>query len=475
VSAPLWTSAEADAATGARSTRAWAATGVSIDSRTIAPGELFVALAGENHDGHDHLAAAFAAGAAAALVARVPAGLRPDAPLLLVDDTLAGLRRLGLAARARAGATRIAAITGSVGKTGTKEALARVLGAQARTHAAAASFNNHIGVPLTLARLPRDAAYAAFEIGMNHEGEIDVLVRMVRPHVALVTTVEAAHAGYFLDGVEGVARAKSEIFVAGGETAVLNRDNRFFGFLSERARAAGFARVLGFGADRDAEFRVVDAANEADGSSVTARADGRTLRYRVGAPGRHWVMNSLAVLAAAHALGADLDAAAAALADFAPPKGRGRRHVVAREGGHFVLIDDSYNASPPSMRACFEVLAAIAPGPGGRRVAVLGDMLELGPDAPTLHAGLAPDLVGRGIDLVLTCGPNMARLHEALPAAMRGGHAADSARLLPLVRALVRPGDVVAVKGSLGSRMGPIVEALLANGGANGAPRRAAG
>ena len=310
---------------------------------------------------------------------------------------------------------------------------------------------------------------------MNHPGEIDALVRLVRPHVALVTTVEAVHTEFFADGIEGVARAKAEIFAAGGEAAVLPCDNRFFAFLEDRAREAGFARILGFGAGESAHARVLDARLDATGSDIAAMVGRRAVSYRIAAAGRHWVTNSLAVLAAVDALGGDVGAAAASLAELVPPKGRGRRHVIRRSGGNVLLIDDSYNASPPSMRACFEVLAATAPGPGGRRIAVLGDMLELGAAAPALHEGLAADLVARGIDVVFSCGPNMARLHAILPAAMRGGHAPDSTRLLPLVRAALRAGDVVAVKGSLGSRMGPIVAALLADGDRNGAPRRAAG
>ena len=474
MSAALWSSRDAAAATGGRATAVFSATGVSIDSRTIQKGDLFVALKGPNHDGHDHVASALASGAAAAMVAHTSANVAADASLLVVADTQRGLEDLGRAARARARA-RVAAVTGSVGKTSTKEALRLALDAGGRparpTHASAASFNNSIGVPLTLARMPGDAEFAVFEIGMNHTGEITPLTKMVQPNAAIVTTVEGVHTENFPDGIDGVAAAKAEIFdgfTAGDGVAVLNRDNRFFEFLAERARARGARRVVGFGADPRAEYRLAEFKPEAAASTVVAEAEGRRLTYRIGAPGRHWAFNTLAVLAAANALGVDVDAASSAFAQISAPKGRGQRHRIALSGGTYELIDDSYNASPVSMRASFEVLKAAVPGTGGRRIAVLGDMLELGPKAPELHAGLAEPLAAANVDLVFTCGPNMRGLHEALPPARRGAHAANSEALLPLVRAALRPGDVVVVKGSLGSRMGRIVEALLAASPAKG-------
>jgi UDP-N-acetylmuramoyl-tripeptide--D-alanyl-D-alanine ligase len=392
----------------------------------------------------------------------------------MVADTLAGLQALGRAARDRSRARRIA-VTGSVGKTGTKEALRLVLSAQAPTHASVASYNNHVGVPLTLARMPRDAAYGVFEIGMNHPGEIAPLARQVEPEVAIVTTVEAAHTEFFADGIAGVAQEKAEIFAAGGRVAVINRDSPFFDVVAAKARRYGVARVVGFGTHQAADLRIVDLRLAAEHVDVTASVYGLPIHYRIGTPGRHWAMNSLAVLAAADAVGADLAQAAASLATLAAPKGRGQRHRVAGPGGTpgFTLIDDSYNANPTSMRAAFGVLAAATPEGGGRRVAVLGDMRELGAEADALHAALAPDLAAANVDLVFTCGPHMARLFEALPRARRGGHAPASDALVALVRGGVRAGDVVLVKGSLGSRMAPIVEALLAMGdpaGENPAP-----
>lgn len=456
---PLWTAAEAVAATGGRSTAQWAADGVSIDSRSVAAGDLFVALAGPNHDGHDYVAAALAAGAAAAMVQRVPPGLAADAPLLVVADTLEALRALGVAARARMGG-QVIAVTGSVGKTGTKEMLKLVLEGQGATHASAGSFNNHWGVPLSLARMPRDTRFGVFELGMNHPGEIAPLARLVRPHVAIVTTVEAVHLEFFADTAE-IATAKAEIFegVEPGGTAVLNRDNRHFQQLAAAARGHGIERIRSFGSHIEADARLLDYALDPASSSAFALFGNQTLAYTVGVPGAQWVMNSLAVLLAAEAAGADL-AAAKALAAMAPPKGRGARQRVALAEGSFELIDESYNASPVSVRAAIATLAAAKPAKGARRIAVLGDMRELGSQADALHASLAASILDRGIDLVFTAGPHMERLHRALPAERRGGHAEDSAALVAVVRGAVRPGDVVVVKGSAGSRMGIVVKAL---------------
>jgi len=458
----LWTSEEAAAATGGRTTAAWRASGVSIDSRSLAPGDLFVALAGPHHDGHDYIGKAFEAGAAAALSHRPADERAAGGPLLLVEDTLTALWRLGAAARARS-AARFVAITGSVGKTGTKEALARCLRAQAPTAASAASHNNHWGVPLSLARMARDSVYGVFEVGMNHPGEIRELTGLLRPDVALITNIEPVHIGNF-DSVEQIADAKGEIFegMTPAGIAVLNRDNPHYARLAERARACGLGRVLRFGRAADAEARLIDCKPQPDGSDVRAEILGETLRYRISLPGTHWVINSLGVLAAVAAVGASTKAAAAQFATLAPLAGRGARHRMAVADGAIELIDDSYNANPTSMRAAFEVLARAVPGAGGRRIAVLGDMLELGEDSAVLHRGLAAPLAEQGIDLVFACGPAMAALFDELPPARRGAHAADSQALAPRVVEALHPGDVVMVKGSLGSRMACVVAALQA-------------
>ncbi len=457
----LWTAAEAAEATGGQSEGDWAANGVSIDSRSLQPGDLFVALKGPSFDGHDFVGAALEAGAAAALVERRPEGLGDRAPLLLVEDTLKGLWALGRAARARS-AARIAGITGSVGKTGTRAALQRCLAAQGETHASTASFNNHWGVPLSLARMAPSADYGVFELGMNRAGEIGPLSRLVRPDVAVITTVEPVHIEFF-DNVLQIADAKAEIFegLAPGGVAILNRDNGFFPNLLEKAEARGIGRLISFGRHPEADFRLLDCSLHATCSAVRAHFKERELEYCLSLPGEHWVFNSLAVLAAAHALGADLTVAASALARLEPMKGRGESHKVACDGGSFLLLDESYNANPASMRAALEVLSRSETRDAGRRIAVLGDMLELGADSAQRHANLAEAVEAGGIDLVYSCGPDMAVLHEALPKARRGAHAPDSKALATIVKAAVGPGDAVMVKGSLGSRMAVVVEALM--------------
>jgi UDP-N-acetylmuramoyl-tripeptide--D-alanyl-D-alanine ligase len=459
---PLWTADEAAAATAGRNTRPWAATGVSIDSRTVAKGDLFIALAGPKFDGHDFVADALAKGAAAALVARVPPDAAADAPLLVVADTMAALEALGRAARRRA-AAQIVGVTGSVGKTGTKEALKRVFERQGASFASAGSLNNQWGVPLSLARMPRETVYGVFEMGMNHPGEIDALTRLVRPHVAVITTVEPAHLGFF-PSVEAIADAKAEIFagVEPGGAAILNRDNPHFPRLAAAARHRGIGRILGFGAHPEATVKLIDSHLYATASAVTAAVMGEIVDYCIAIPGQHWVMNSLAVLAAVKAAGGDVGAAAAAFSSLTPLDGRGRRHKASVAGGEVTLIDESYNASPASMRAAFAVLGVTEPGKGGRRIAVLGDMLELGEEAARLHAELAAPLADARIDLVFTVGSNMRRLYDALPKRMRGGHAASSAEMAEIVARRLRPGDVVTIKGSFGSRMAEVVKRLLA-------------
>ena len=465
MSAPLWMSNDAVAATNGRSTTGWNASGVTIDSRAVKPGDLFVAIKGPNFDGHAYAADALARGAVAAVVSHKPDNLPPGASLLMVKDPLAALEDLARAARARTTA-RIAAVTGSVGKTSTKEALKLVLAAQGLTHASEGSLNNHWGVPLSLARLPETAAYGVFELGMNHAGELTPLSKLVRPHVAIITTIEAVHLEFF-DSVDDIASAKAEVF-AGIEkngVAVLNQDNDYFGYLTRQALVRGAAQVVGFGSGKGAWAQLLGYEPNESGARIDAEIGGKRIAFTIAAPGRHWALNSLAVLAAAVHLGADLEASAAALATMTAPKGRGARHSIALEDGAFTLIDESYNASPAAMRAAFAVLASMQPAPnaqgGGRRIAILGDMLELGADSAAIHAALAPDLAAAAA-MVCTAGRDMGALYEALPREMRAGHAGKAEELLPLLRKLIRPGDVVMVKGSHGSRMGLIVDALLA-------------
>ncbi|MGR7995430.1 UDP-N-acetylmuramoylalanyl-D-glutamyl-2,6-diaminopimelate--D-alanyl-D-alanine ligase [Xanthobacter sp. ZOL 2024] len=436
-------------------------TGISIDSRTLSPGDAFFAIAGENSDGHDYVETALRAGAAVAVVEKSKAErFGAEAPLLLVDDVLAALRDLAGAARARSGAG-IVAVTGSVGKTTTKEALRLALGADGETHASAASYNNHWGVPLSLARLPREARYGVFEIGMNHPGEITPLVKLVRPHVAIITTVEPVHIAQF-SGIEEIADAKAEIFdgLEPAGTAVLNLDNPLFERLKASALAKGVSRIVTFGESAGADVRLKTVALQPSCSVAVVDVMGTDVTLKVSVPGRHIVQNMLAVLAATKLVGADLALAALALSRLKPPPGRGVPVTLTLKGGTATLLDESYNANPASMRAAIDVLSRTPVGPRGRRIAVLGDMLELGEDAAAMHAGLAEPLIQGRIDQVFCCGPLMHALWEKLPSERRGGYAAHASHLEPMVAAALRAGDTLMVKGSNGSRMGPLVKSL---------------
>ena len=463
---PLWTYDALVAITGGRplGARPEFVTGISIDSRTIAPGEAFFAIRGDKHDGHDFASTAMARGAATAVVAegRI-AGLGSiRGSLTIVHDVLEALRAVGIAARARSSAG-IVAVTGSVGKTTTKEMLAAALAADGPTHSSPASFNNQWGVPLTLARMPASARYGVFEIGMNHAGEIAPLARMVRPQVAVVTTVEPVHLEYFKD-VKAIARAKAEIFdgVEAGGAAIINRDNPHHALLAKLAREAGVERVFGFGEHKRAELRLETVKLKEDCSCVSARIFGEQVSYKIGAPGRHLVQNSLAVLGVVSLVGADLAKAMLALAALRPGKGRGERQRLNVRGGTATLIDESYNANPASMRAAIALLGQAEPGKHGRRIAVLGDMRELGKDAEKLHAGLAGSLAEANVDVVFLAGPLMRALWEKLPEEMRGAWAATASELEPVIARSLSAGDVVMVKGSNASRMGPLVETVKA-------------
>ena len=436
-----------------------AVSGLSIDSRSVAAGEAFFAIKGDTH-GHDFTKTALANGAGLAVVSAARRGDVPAAaPLLVVPDVLAGLVALASAARARFPA-RVIAVTGSVGKTSTKEALRLALARDGETHASVASFNNHWGVPLSLARLPHSARYAVFEIGMNHAGEITPLTRLVRPHVAIVTTVAPVHLEFFKSEA-AIADAKAEIFLGlePGGAAVINRDNRHFARLKRHAEQAN-ARIVSFGERAKADARLISCNLLPDCSTVHADILGDDVTYKIGAPGRHLVMNSLAVLAAAKLVGADLALAALALAGQVPAQGRGTRVALDVPGGTALLIDESYNANPLSIRAALALLGQAPVGPRGRRIAVLGDMLELGAAGGDLHRALAEPIRENAIDLVFCAGPLMKKLWDALPSERRGGYANDSSELKSGVVAAVRNGDVIMVKGSNGSRMGSIVKAL---------------
>ncbi len=464
MSAPaLWTTDAMAAAMGAERQGALppSVPGLAIDSRTLESGEAFFAIAGERRDGHDFVAAALAAKAGVAVVAADRrAQFASDAPLLALPNVLAGLRDLAAAARARSRAKFIG-VTGSVGKTGTKEALRLALSKDGETHASVASYNNQWGVPLSLARCPASARYAVLEMGMNHEGEIEPLSRLARPHVAIVTTIAPVHLE-FLGSLAKIADAKAEIFfgVEPGGAAIVNRDIAQFSRLKRRAKEAGIARIVSFGEHAGADARLVKCALHPRCSTVQAQILGTELAYKIGAPGRHLVINSLAVLAAAELVGADLALAALALTELEPVSGRGAPIAIELPGGPALVIDDSYNANPASMAAALAVLGQASLGPQGRRIAVLGDMLELGPKGRALHRGLVDAVLANAVDLVFCCGPLMQTLWRALPASRRGGYAEDSAALQAQVLPAIRAGDAVMVKGSLGSRMAVIVKAL---------------
>lgn len=442
----LWSAKQAVAATRGRSISNWVATGVSIDTRTIQKGDLFVALL-DVRDGHDFVAQALENGAAAAMVTHVPDGVAKDAPLLIVDDVLEALGDLAKAARGRTDA-KVIAVTGSVGKTGTKEMLRTALAGQGKVHAAEKSYNNHWGVPLTLARMPIDTEYAVIEIGMNHAGEIAPLSRMARPDVAVMTNVAAVHMVAF-DNVEQIAREKASVIEGlSGGVAVLNADLETSNILAE---VAADVPTLWFG-ETAKDFRLTKVIVEASETHVEATLLGKDTQFTIGAAGRHLAMNALAVLAAVHAVGADISLAAQALNDWKPPAGRGERWTV----GEINLIDDSYNANPLSMAAALDVLAHSK----GRKVAFLGDMLELGPDEVDLHGAIALNDSLKNIDTVHCVGLLMKHLFEALPVEKQGVWAANSTDLAAKITELLTDGDTVMVKGSLGAKMGLIVDAI---------------
>ncbi|WP_151717249.1 UDP-N-acetylmuramoyl-tripeptide--D-alanyl-D-alanine ligase [Gemmobacter serpentinus] len=462
----LWTSDEAVAATGGHSPVAWAATGVSIDTRALQPGDLFVALK-DVRDGHDFVAQALAAGAAAALVSRVPDGVAPDAPLLIVPDVLQGLEAMGRAARARTSA-RVIGVTGSVGKTSTKEMLRSMLSGQGRVHAAEASYNNHWGVPLTLARMPKDTDFAVIEIGMNHPGEISPLARMADLDVAVITTVAAAHLFAF-DGLEGIAAEKAAIIdgLRANGTAILPAGLPVSDILLARAAKAGVKTVTF--ADKDADWHIATAQWGEEASVVQAATPQGIRLLRVQSPGRHFAVNALAVLAVAAALGLDPALAAQDLGRWKPFVGRGQRERIITdpvdETG-FDLIDDAYNANPASMAASLDVLSILQPKDNigriskGRRIAILGDMLEMGETELALHAAIADHPAMAKLTLVHCVGPRMKALHKVLPASIRGEWVEAATDLLPRLPALVDAGDVVLVKGSKGIKVSLLVDAL---------------
>lgn len=463
----LWTSADAVAATGGKTPCNWAVTGLSIDTRELQAGDMFVALK-DVRDGHDFVAAALEKGAAAALVSHVPDGLPDDAPLLVVDDVLAALEGLARAARARTKA-KVIGVTGSVGKTGTKEMLRTALEPQGRVHAAVRSFNNHWGVPLTLARMPADTDFAIIEIGMNHPGEISPLAKLADLDAAVVTIVAAVHMAAFKDVAE-IAHAKAEIFdgLRAGGTAIINADIDTVEVLRTAATAAK-AQIVQFGETDGCDYHLKSADVYGITTSIGATVHGQDILFKLNAPGRHLAMNALAVLASGDAVGADLARSMLALGEFTAPDGRGARQIIELapiEGHQIELIDESYNANPTSMAAALAVLAAAQPIDGvgnihrGRRIAILGDMLELGPNEAEMHASIADLDAVKAIDMVICVGKLMQNLFPALPIEQRGLPFETAADLAATIHQILDAGDVVMVKGSNGSRVSQVAAAI---------------
>lgn len=468
----LWTSEAMIAAMGGRplGTLPQGVSGISIDTRTLKPGEAFFAIKGEMFDGHDFATAAMAAGASLMVVAdsKLAALGRLTMPMIVVEDVLAALGMLGVAARARSRA-KVIAVTGSAGKTSTKEALRLALSVSGTVHAAERSFNNHWGVPLSLARMPQDVDYAIFEIGMNHAGEIRPLVKLVRPHVAIVTLIAAAHLGHF-HSVDDIARAKAEIFegIVPGGHALINRDDHRWRILDKLAREAGVLHITGFGEHSRSQVKLLACTLAEDHSAISVKIGGETFHAQIGAPGRHVVQNILAVLGAVYLAGADVGMAAEALGALKPERGRGARTTLMHPNGPFTLIDESYNANPASMKAALDLLAQADLADGGRRIAVLGDMLELGTHSAKLHVALAEPLREVAPDLVFLAGAEMAALEAALGEDLPVDYRETGAELVPLLLSSVGPGDVVMIKSSNGLGFSKIVDALTARFPADG-------
>ncbi len=459
----IWTAKEAVKATNGLCRGDWSASGVSIDTRSLQSGDLFVALEGDNSDGHVYVAKAFENGAVAAVVTKEIEGI-DKSKLLIVEDTLSAMQDMARYIRQRTGA-KIIGVTGSVGKTGTKEMLSTAFSTQGQTHASIKSYNNHWGVPLSLASMHVGTDYGVFEIGMNHPNEITPLTQMVKPDIAIITTIAPVHIEYFEKGLEGIIEAKAEIFdgVVEGGSAVLGYEMDGFDVLCKKAEEKNI-KVYSFGESDKADAKIINCLEAANGSRVKADILGEEVNFTLQIAGRHIVRNALAVLLTVKLAGADVHVAAKSLAKQEPIIGRGKREYLAmgEDKNPVTLIDESYNASPLAMSAAFKVLALVDPGRGGRRIAILGDMLELGPDSGKMHAELALPLKAANVDLVYTCGKHMKKLYEQLPANQRGQHKETSGELAKIVPDVLIPGDVVMVKGSLGSKMGLVVEALRA-------------
>jgi UDP-N-acetylmuramoyl-tripeptide--D-alanyl-D-alanine ligase len=453
---PLWTSADIAAATGGTASADFAVSGMAFDSREVGQGDLFIALKGELTDGHRFLDGAFAQGAGGAIVSTPVSH-----PHVLVTDTTDALNALGIAARARTKAV-VAGVTGSVGKTSTKEALAAALvrANKGAVHRSVKSYNNHTGVPLSLARMPAETHFGVFEMGMNHKGEIAQLTRLVRPHVALVTAIAPAHIEN-LGSLEAIADAKAEIFegLEPGGTAIIPFDSPYCARLGDAARRHG-AQVVSFGRQEGADVYARDVIQLDGGTMIVAVLPGVELNFTLSQRGDHWVSNALAVLAAVQAMGGYLAAAGLALGDMQGLKGRGERHRISLpKGASALLIDESYNANSASMKATLAVLGAES---AARRIAVLGEMRELGENSEELHAELSAPVLDANVDIALLVGAGMAPLAHALGQRTTVLHLPDAASALQVLEPMLRDGDAILIKGSNAVGLGQLVNALTA-------------
>ena len=458
----IWTGLEAQQATGGKLSgpENWAAFSISIDSRTTRKGDLFIALRGTKTDGHDYIREAFLKGAAAIMVEKLPDNFPATAPVLLVPDCIKALQQLAQYRRAQSKA-KIIAVTGSVGKTSTKEMLNVVFSSLGLTHVSAGNNNNEIGAPLSLAKMPLDVDYAIFELGMNHADEIATLTKLVQPHIAIITNVEEVHIENFADGINGVANAKSEIFeglTGENPVAILNKDNQFFDMLSAKARACGAKQIISFGEDFMSDMRLVEHSQSGTGNVVHCKFGFDEFGYHISARGKHMAINSLAVLAAVKAVGANVKDAASALSSFSAQKGRGQILHIDVADGKILVIDESYNASPVSMRAALANLGDMTIS--GRKIAVIGDMLELGDKAGELHENLAADIIRDGIDKVFTVGNLSKRLFNMLPPHLQGKALEKASEVTPELEKFVSAGDAVLFKASNGTGLTKCIDEL---------------
>jgi len=457
----LWTSDNLSNLLGNNIDTRWDVSGVSIDSRSVNMGDLFIALEGDFHNGHDFVLEAIEKGAVAAVVKYLPEFIENKVSknkLLIVDDTEKALISLAVASRKRSKA-KILAITGSVGKTSTKDALSIILNQQGLCHSTSGNFNNHIGLPLSLARMELEANYGVFELGMNNYGEINYLSNIVRPHVSIITNIDAVHLEFF-NSVRDIAIAKAEIFngMPSSGIAIVPRDSEFYELLVDIANSVGVKKIITFGSDVRSSYRLIDSSSTDNGMHIYADFKGERVEYEIGMFGSHMAINSLAVLAGVDALGGNLSRAMQDFKNIFNPKGRGNRSLVSLENGEFLLINESYNASPASVKAMIKSL--VAEKNYTRKILVLGDMLELGPDAPTFHSDLSQYINDSEIDLVFTCGSLMLNLYKSIPEKLQGAHAENSQGLAVLVSNVIQQGDVVAVKGSADSKMSSVIELL---------------